>query len=134
MGLRKSMDKWQKREEKREQRKAKKEGREPDQTVPPMMLAIFVVIGSLLTLMQPLNILIILFPLATRKNLIWDFKICFKIASMISVVYLITVLVFWVGEADILTSAIIGFLYNLATSTLILYVGAFLVRYLSSKG
>jgi len=131
MGLRKSLDGWKKREEKREIKRAKIEGREPEQTFHPLMLGAFVVIGSILTLLQPLNILIITFPLFTRKTVKWDFKICLKVATMISIVYLVTVLIFLAGELDseVLGSVLIGFIYNLAISTLILYLGAFLVNF-----
>jgi len=131
MGLRKSLDGWNKRGQKRELKRAKKDGREPEQTFHPLMLGIFVAAGSILTLLQPLNILIITFPLFTKNTVKWDFKICLKVGLMISIVYLVTLLIFLVREMDTetFTGILIGFMYNLAISTLILYVGSFLVNF-----
>jgi K+-sensing histidine kinase KdpD len=136
MSLRRSLDGWKKKEDKREQRRAKKEGREPEKAFPPITLALLVIFGWFLTFfLYPLNILLVLFPLATRNDVIWDFKICIKVAAMITVLYLVSFLIYLGGNLTVndLTSAVLYSIYTLVTSSLILYVGAFVVRYLSKS-
>ncbi|MBN1786567.1 MAG: hypothetical protein JW825_06250 [Candidatus Methanofastidiosa archaeon] len=135
MALKSLFDGWQKKNEKREKRKAKMEGRVPESTFHPITLALLVACGSILTLLQPLNILLVIFPLATKKDVAWNFRICLKLALMISIVYTVTILLLFANQIDLsdLGNILIGFVYNLAVSSLILYVGTFLVNYFNQK-
>lgn len=116
----------QRKNEKREKTRAKIEGRDARPNFPPLVLIILLVAGTFLTLFQPLNILLIIFPLMTRKTVAWDFRLCIKLGAMIGVVIAITNFVFFYQELGI-ASVLMSFAYTLAISSLIMYTGVFLV-------
>jgi len=118
----------QRKKEKQEQHRAKLEGRDVRPDFPPLLLIGFLVVGSFLALMfPPLVILVITFPLVRKDTMVWDFRMCIKLALMISIVVAISLLA--VLEPS-LTELGSNFLYNLATISLILYTGVYLVRML----
>lgn len=122
----------QKKQEKIEKRKAKTEGREIRKEFPPLVLIALVAVGSMLALAHPLSILVIVFPLLTRNMVKWDFIVCVKLSAMISIVFLITNLILVYNEFA-LKDIIIWSFWQLATLSLIMYVGTFIVNMMQGK-
>ncbi|MHC1598035.1 MAG: hypothetical protein ACXQT0_00400 [Candidatus Methanofastidiosia archaeon] len=122
----------QKKQEKIEKRRAKTEGREVHNDFPPLVLIALVAVGSMLALAGPISILVIIFPLLTRNMVKWDFRICVKLSAMISIVFLITNLILGYNEFA-LKDIIIWSFWQLATLSLIMYMGSFIVNMMQGK-
>ncbi len=122
----------QKKQEKVEKRRARTEGREVRNDFPPLVLIALVAVGSMLALAGSISILVIIFPLLTRNMVKWDFRICVKLSAMISIVFLITNLILGYNEFGLKTIIIWSF-WQLATLSLIMYMGSFVVNMMQGK-
>ncbi len=118
--------------EKREHYKAKLEGREERPDFPPLVLIALVAAGGLLSLLGPLVILVVIFPLVTRSIVRWDFRLCIKLSALVAIVFAITISLF-PAEGVTLVDILFGFVYQLALVALIMYVGVYVVNMMQGK-